>query len=415
MKKARTLAALYGGYAIFALSSVLGFIHLYRQEASAHYRIFTGAARALWSHTSPHGTTFGTGLGYWFYSPSCGMFFFGPFSVLPEKLGLFLYMGISWVTFVSGAVHFFRVAAPKEVMRVGLSPVLGLFFLLVSQQTLVALNASKLEMMMTGVLFFAAADLIRERSPLRSGFLMATILNWKFQPLPTIGLLGLSSLFLSRQRTFLGFTAGFTAFWSILPFLVLPRDFMLDVHQQWGGTLSLFVQSSYSNFDNVFSFLKTGLGWELTYSASKVMAVSIGAMLGGGLLGYLMLRKRSLGGGQGAIAQVWRESVLLSLGLGAGFTVAFSPLSQNNGTIVYAPVWFLLLFSCYFAVGIWRRIVIGATGVAFITTAFAYSDLVSRETKEFLRHLAVKPLVCFLVTALALTYAVSTGRSKKTM
>lgn len=54
------------GFSFFCLLSLIGSVRLLLQPFSGHYRIFTGAGQALWQHLNPHGTDFGSGIGYWF-------------------------------------------------------------------------------------------------------------------------------------------------------------------------------------------------------------------------------------------------------------------------------------------------------------------------------------------------------------
>ena len=94
------------GFALLCAFSLLSLIRLMRQAVPGHYRVFTGAGRALWHGQNPYGTDFGTGVGYYFYSPTCALTVFGPLSVLPEKVGLVVYMTASFAIFVWASASF---------------------------------------------------------------------------------------------------------------------------------------------------------------------------------------------------------------------------------------------------------------------------------------------------------------------
>lgn len=61
---------------------------------SRHYHLFVSAGKHLWQGLDPYEFDFQS-VGYWFYSQAMGMFFYTPFGLLPDRIGLFLHMGLA--------------------------------------------------------------------------------------------------------------------------------------------------------------------------------------------------------------------------------------------------------------------------------------------------------------------------------
>ncbi len=401
----------YWGFSIFSLLSVLGFMRLLRQDVPGHYRIFVGAARALWTGVNPHGTDFGTGVGFWFYSPSCAMFLFGPFTLIPETLGLAIYMTLSWFVFVLGAQQFHRAATVSIQMPAEQSNQIHNFFWLVTApQMMTAILTSKLEVLMTGMLLLAASYLIKNRSRFLCGFAMATILNWKFQPLPTLGLISMAAVILGVNWQFLMAIVLGSVFWIAVPHVFLSAHFLSEVYQRWKETLSPFVETSFMNFDNVFSFTKNALHLEFSYSIAQMISLFVGFVFAWGVFQWAWYRRERY-----FKEKVWRESMLISLGLGAAFTVTLSPLSQNNSYILYAPMWILGFLALSQAAGPWKNRLKYALVILFLTMTFAYSDVIPRSTREVVRHLAIKPAICFLFSIFILTYLMTVRKKEQVL
>ena len=182
------------GLLILTISTLASFIQIWRTKHWLHYRIFSGAARELWSGRNPYFNDYGTNLGYWYYSPSCGLYFFGPFASLPDRFGIYAYM-LSSVALFIGGVHYFlnslenQTSERKEFVARLREPWLNLFWFWISFELMSGIVATKLEVAMAGILFFAVGSLLRGQVRPWSPFLFAMIVNWKFQPIPVFGLL----------------------------------------------------------------------------------------------------------------------------------------------------------------------------------------------------------------------------------
>lgn len=369
------------------------------QHVPGHYRIFVGAGRALWAGISPYGTDYGTGVGFWFYSPTCGMFFFGPFALLPEKLGLFVYMALSWTLFVIGAKQFITALLGNNPQKTSTSHLLNFFWLGISPQMFTGILTSKLEISMVGLLFLCASWLLAEKRLPLAAFVLAMLLNWKFQPLPTIGLVLIVWLLLRRSFFFIIWIVAASLFWLVLPLAFKSAGFILSVYQQWNSSLSSFVRTAWLDFDNIFSFLHNALGLRFSFGAFQVISGVIGTLLALAL-GYWTFERRK----KTNVRLILGEGVGLGMALGGAFTVAFSPLSQNNSYILYAPTLLLALLSVGGSSGIWKRSLEVVLGSTWLVMTFAYSDAVPASFRAELRHISVKPVACFSLAIFLLAY-----------
>ncbi|RYZ67496.1 MAG: hypothetical protein EOP05_17665, partial [Proteobacteria bacterium] len=206
---ARIRSAIGPNWGLFALvvATVVGFINVARPRNQLHYIIFSGGAESLWRGVTPYGNDFGTGLGWYIYSPSCGLFFYGLFSWMPFGLGLFLYMAVSIPIFLYGLKSFLEACVPSyrdqfhsnswlQWMPVGNFPEanrrdFNLFWFWASYCVLGCLTADKLELIIVGVTLFNLSLMIRNKHIWLAAFLWAMMTNWKLQPLPLVGLISI--------------------------------------------------------------------------------------------------------------------------------------------------------------------------------------------------------------------------------
>jgi hypothetical protein len=363
--------------ALFAAFSLLALVRLELQKVPGHYRVFTGAGRAILHGQDPYGNTFGTGVGFFFYSPACALTFFGPLSVLPEKLGILAYMGLSWAVFVAGARRFWRAYG-------GDARGLQWFWALIAAQMVGGILASKLEIAIAGLLLGCIAELARPAPrKVAVAVVLGAILNWKFQPLPVVGLLMLSWVWIRRDWKLPAALGAALAFWYALPFAIFGRDFVLDIQRTWQTTFSSFVVESVLNFENVFALLHAALGVSLSFAWTQVISAGVGAVMAG-LVALTLARSPE--------PDRWRRAALLSTALGTAFMTALSPLGQNNALILYAPLLACALL-CHrdsARMRAWTALV----GLSCAGMILAYSDAMPASAREALKHLSIKPLFC---------------------
>lgn len=349
------------------------------QNVPGHYRVFTGAASFLWTGINPYGNDYGTGVGYYFYSPSCGLFLFGLFSWLPEKFGIFLYIALSWSVFVWGSISFAHAYRLKD------SKIFQWYWLAIAFQMYTGILTSKVEILMTGMLLLCASWLIEGKRKYTCALLLSMILNWKFQPLPSIGLILLCWWILKRDWKWPASFLCFLGLWYILPFLFVPFSTLIEAHSQWRSTLVQFVQEAYLNFENIYTFGKNSLGTILTFPQAQALSLAAGFAFGVATLIWIIKHRNFPGG------------VLFSLALGATYTCVFSPLGQNNALINYAPLLLAGFITAErtgpFLRNIWLIVLVATVSVL----SLAYSDVVPHLIQEQIRHATIKPLACLVL------------------
>ncbi len=370
---------------------LLGLWKLTDPRHLGHYAVFTTAARRFWNGQSAYGSDFGGGVGFYFYSPSCAMFLFRPFASLPDQVGAVLYMGLSVLVFVWGAkLWFARLKVDRKRFDT--------FLVLVAPAMYAALLASKVELLMVGMVFCALAT-ARSR-PVVAGVVLGILVNWKFQPIPTALLMSLALYLTDRKlvalRFFSGVVAGFVGF-SVLPLVFLERLFLLSEMQLWRESLSGFVAESYFHFDTIYKFLYQNFDWIVPYGWTRIFAVVLGALLA--LLLYGRFRPVT----DHQTPQRQNAALVLAAAFGGFFTVLASPLHQNNALIhlAYGAVWIVLLYGGDFWRGHWSRQKVTVVALwGFI--ALAYSDLMGKTLRFWFVDHALKPVaVLVLLTVVA--------------
>jgi hypothetical protein len=367
------------GFFLFCSLSALGLLRTWAGSPPAHYALFTRAALALWKGQPAYGSDLGTGIGNWFYSPSCGMFLFGPFALLPAWLGMTLFLAISWVVFVAGARELLVISGLSEERT-------QLFWGTLAPQMMLSLLTTKLEILMTGVLMLACAWLVQGRRVRSSALLLGIVTSWKFQLLPSAGLVAVVAWLLRRERRWpllllLGLGLSYFA-----PFVFRPAAELSAAHAAWDESLRNFISVAWLSFDNLFAFAHPMTGWPRSWGEAALVSAFLGAALAAGLALRVTQDAQQSGG-----HDAFPGAMLLALGFGAFFTVSFSPLNQNNGYVLWAP---LVLAHLALTRG---RLQAWIYGVAAGIMILAYSDLIPDAARSALRSHTVKPLAPLLL------------------
>ncbi|MGK5082928.1 glycosyltransferase 87 family protein [Bdellovibrionota bacterium FG-1] len=373
------------GFLGFSLVSFIALVRLLTQNVPGHYRVFTGAGHAIWNGINPYASDFGTGVGYFFYSPFCAMTVFGPLSVLPEKLGMAMYMLISWGFFVWGVTAFWKRWAQPSHNRW-----LQWFWIAIAPQMFGGILASKLEIIIAGLLLLALAWLYETpRKTWAACTLLAMTLNWKFQSIPIVGLLSLAMWIIRRDwRTPVRMGAMIIGLF-LLPFAFFSSEFLFHAQQTWQSSLSRFVGEAYLNYENLFTFLHQGFGLPFTFKMTQVLTGVTGVAFAGTLVVWL----RTVSKRRFTQEQQIRGAILLVTALGSAFMTAFSPLGQNNALILYAP---LLLIGFILGADLQsgKKGWVGVLVLTFVGMTLLYSDLVPLPLRNEFRNLSLKPVFC---------------------
>lgn len=357
----------FGAAALFSLIAVV------RSGYSGHFEIFANSARLLWTGGNPYGISYPSG--YWFYSPSCGLFFFALFAWLPYSLGVGLYLLASIGVLYAGLRALRRTAPLSERAD-------QVFVWLLSSEVIgCALNA-RLELFLTGVLLLAFAALARGRGLIRAGLALGFVCVWKFTLLPVAGLWALAAWRDRGRRAFAGGLAAGLALSWLLPMLVRAPAEILPMHRDWDASLRAYVLGgeNWLGFQQLFAFAHRTLGVTLPFEAAQAIGVLAAFALG------IWAWRRSARG-------EWLELATF----GVAYSLILSPLSQSAGYLLYAP----LLFLAFARRGQSdRRAAWGVViAIAWFFVSAAYSDLVPRPVRLFFFEHAVKVLGVGLLTA----------------
>ncbi len=421
------------GQCFFVFISLFCLITVFRAPVGGHYMIFSGAAQALWSGINPYGQTFGSNAGFWLYSPSCGLFFYSLFNLFPPQTGQFLYMLCSWLLLVWGLIRFSKVFYPhlsQWFWFIGASELIG------------AMLNTRTEVAILGILLGAAPWVLNAdwRKQVVGLFLWAMICNWKFQSLPSIGLVLLGLFFVKRNTivSVLVFLLSL-AFWYLLPFLFLTKDLLLQAHQDWASSMHAWMISPYRDFQNwqsyqqIYGFLRKVFGIDISLSTAN----SINLVIGLGLALWMWQLAKKIHLTQSATSETatpattdlnvktaladhygnstavtpttaiaFQYSLIMKWGLalGAAYSNAFLPLSQSSAYISYLP-----LLALAFDVGI-KPVVLF---LSWFFVSLAYSDITPKALRLVLVDASVKPIgILILLFGLLLA---ATAKNKRTV
>ena len=366
-------------WAVLLIAFVLGmsFILVLFQPVGGHYQTFTQAARALWSEKPAYGVPWAGNL--FFYSPSCAMLLFGPLSLMSDRLGLLLYLVISVAILIYGTWKLAKIFYPEQE--------LSGFWLLVAQPLFSAIVADKPELLITGIVLICTVWIIENVNRSATAVLLAMVANWKLQPLPAIALIGLVQIGLRGDYLFILLFGIALLFWYLIPFVFLPWPYAVNEHQIWYSTLKGFTQTSYTNFDNFFSFLQNTIGIQLPYSAAVNLSCAAAIFLAVIVIIEVVIKLKA----KALDSEVkFKESVLFSLGVGCSYTVIFSPLQQVNAYILLLPTYFLSFYTYQSSSGFERKFWYYFLGVIFMIMTFSYSDLIPMDLRISIRHMTIR-------------------------
>lgn len=368
------------GLSYFLLVSFLSWIMALRPAFSGHYDIFSRAALRLWAGENPYGIE--SVSGYWFYSQSCGLFFFGPFAVLPYKVGLGLFLAVSWGVFFTGARRLLRNLDMSLATTTA-------FWGLIGSEMIGSLLNTRIEIVMTGVVLWVTALLLEGRWLGLAGLALAAVCDWKFTTIPVAGLLMVSAWFVPARRRFIGWFLFGALFWKLAPYAVLSSDSMREMNLTWASSLQVYMldRDNWRGFAHIFGFL----------DRTRLLSVSfLTAQLTGIILGLL------LGATWWSVSRRRRDPSLLleAVAWGSGFALVISPLSQSAAYIGYAPLLIAVLAGLSHMTDKRRGWFVGGVAASWFFVSLAYSDVVTSAGRRWLAAYGIKPIGILILLVL---------------
>lgn len=382
------------GYLVFLLISLTSFVTLMSRPVGGHYAIFVGGAESVLAGVNPYGNDYGTQLGEYWYSLNCALSFFSFFQLFPPFWGLLIYMLSSWLIFLFGMKSLGATVEKCLGQSLISVPYRNLFWLFLTSEMTGAILASKIEVLMLGMLFFALKFFIDGRMWV-AGVVFGYLIEWKFQPLPILGLATIVALMVhgikpSIQLVLTSAASFFAAF--LLPVMWLGLEKTLLYQSVLQERLLSFMKRDWIGFQHVYTFLSRNLGMEVSFESAQIISMAVGVSFAIATFVYCRgLRKLNIDKGLYGGIFAWA--------LGSAFIVLFSPMSQSNGYILHSSLVFGTAFSIW-QMGNQNKKVFGVLLIAYFLISIAYSDLTPKGLRLYLYHHAYKPLGVLLLLGL---------------
>ncbi|NCN26441.1 DUF2029 domain-containing protein [bacterium] len=385
------------GQIIFLILTLVSCADLVSRGSSGHFDIFRNSARILWEGQNPYGTLYPSA--YYLYSPFCGMSIFSLFAWLPYKIDLALYTLFSCLTLFWALKTFSKMFLSEK------GPWAELLFVVVAFEMIGSVLNAKLEIAMSGILILSCIRTWKNPRSILGPILLAVICNWKFQTLPTVGLLFLGQIIARKQfRSSFVFALSFVACF-LLPGLFLGFPKLLNFHAAWKESLMGFMlggQNNWLGFQHIYQSIRTFFGYSLSYTNATYLSAAIAAALA-----LIWLKK--------LCSKTIKPSDLLfwPFVLGSAYACTLSPLSQSAGFILATPLlgvsicvlsnkkrgWMTL---CLFAICLY-----GVVGI--------YSDLTPKSLRVLLKTMSFKSLSLIALTLLCFhlsAWTLNTSKSR---
>jgi hypothetical protein len=322
------------------------------------------------------------------------MFLFAPLGLLPGHLGVAVYLLLSWGVFVFGCLEFSSIVLRKPKREVLKLPIVQFFWIAIAPQMWTAITAEKIEILSVGLLFFSAAWIIEKKHLGIVALILSMLVNWKYHTVSTVGLLALAWIFTSGEVALFAWIFCGLVFWYMAPLSFMSWKFFVETQTTWNLDLAEFTHQTWDSFDNVYAFLRNSLGVKLSYFHGQVLTLIFG-------LGAVFTQWKHRPG---------RESVAYALAIGGWLTALFSPLSQNNSYILLAPLVWLGILSIAPADKKWKPLLQYSTAAYFLVMALAYSDIVPKPARDWMRFHSIKPLAGFCYGLLIAIYPLISRR-----
>lgn len=365
-----------------ALAALVQFL---RAKTAMHFSVFSGPGAYFWRGENPYPLLFvpGNDEQRYLYSPAFSMFFFHPFSKLPELWGRLAYVGLSLLVFLGGFTYWLKHAEQWHHFRLSTHPWKNWLAAGLAAELFGAIYYCKIEVLELG-LFFAMLVPLVNGSTLLPFFLMGVLGEIKFQTVPVLGLMLIVASFLgdrpvrSALAAVLGYLSG-----EVAVMLALTPQTWLELTRARFATMDYIVDTYWAtHYQHLYkTFLTAGV--PLSLEQAKWTAVAMGSVFATAL--YLHL-------------SYWRERLnpvetrslgyLSAYAFGLTYLLLFSPMSQSNAYTLVFPL-FLLVFLLN-PRGT-SRATLGLLLLSLFLISGIYSDLVPLSWRLWARAWSVKP------------------------
>ncbi len=356
--------------AVVSLGTVALCLHTALVKRPPTYRVVTGAMRNILEGENPYGAQLG--LDWFKYSPLGGLLT-APYAVLPETVGLFLFLLTQCLLFY-WAFHRWSAGAGYSLRH---SPALQWVAVAsVALDLAVAIQNAQVNLVIWALMLLGAAQ-YAESKLIRSGLVLSLATNLKLFPFT----LGLCLLTDCKRRFWLSFLGG-TLLWFLLPAALVGFERDVELHRDWIRLMSRDQAEEVSMLD-IGSFLQIHFGIDAAVRAP--LALLVGVIIG--LACWILFRR-------GEHRRVHRFVVPFT-GL---YVLLFSYLSESPTSI--------LATGGIFVIGAWAVTKRDRTAIAWAAWVLAlvlvpafYSELATPSLRAWSRAIHLKTVGYLYVTA----------------
>ncbi len=305
------------------------------------------------------------------------MFFFSLFSLFPDFVGLLLYSLVSVILLFLSILYFYATYEKLPFNGVLQRKEVQLTLAITGLQVLQGVVAAKIEVLMAAIMLFSIVRCMKGRYKIGS-VLLGMILEWKFQALPIVGLVLTVKIVSEKKIRPLVYLVFSFFFWHYVPVLFIGESLRAHFMSHMGSALTAFISISFPNYDNIFKFLYS-INLRVTFLQSMVISGAVGL-----ILFCVVLRE--------CLRRTLSPSIkyLFAMSMGSAFIIALSPMSQNNGSILWLPLLILAVEMVFHSANRWMKSISIALMILF---CFSYSDLFPSILRNSLRHYSIKSVL----------------------
>ena len=354
-------------------------------KTAIHYSVFSGPGPYFWRGENPYPLLFvpGNDEQRYLYSPAFSMFFFHPFTKLPELWGRLAYIGLSLLTFFGGFVYWLRHAEQWHGFKLSTHPWKNWLAVALAAELFGAIYYCKIELLELGIFFAILVPLVKGKTALPF-FLMGVLADIKFQTVPAIGLAFIVTAFFGDRpfRSLLCALLGYLSGEVAVMVAVTPTTW-LELTRARFATMNYIVETYWTyQYQHLFrTFLEAGV--QLNLTQVKWISAVLGSVFATGLYLHLSYWRERLG-----TLETRSLGYLSAYAFGLTYLLLFSPMSQSNAYTLTLPL--LMLIFLLNPRGT-SRATLALMLLSLFMISGIYSDLVPLSWRVWARAWSVKP------------------------